>query len=85
LVEDQFLDFLLGHVVAFKEMPFVVLVPKKRPIYSRHAYNGHRTRANLVQYVLWEYVFTQDGIVAGANASQPKTAARAATRKRSAA
>ncbi len=50
---------------------------------DRLAKAQHRTRANLVQYVLWEHVSAQEGIVAGPKPSQRKTAARAPARKKS--
>jgi predicted transcriptional regulator len=49
---------------------------------DRLAKAQHRTRSSLLQHVLWEYVFAQDGIVAGAKASKvKKTAAHAASEK----
>lgn len=42
---------------------------------DRLATAQHRTRANLVQHVLWEYVFAQDGITAGPQAPKPKKTA----------
>jgi hypothetical protein len=39
---------------------------------DRLAIAQHRSRANLIQHVLWEYVFTQEGVTAGPKTSKPK-------------
>jgi predicted DNA-binding protein len=42
---------------------------------DRLATAQHRKRANLIQHVLWEYVFAQEGVTAGPKASKLKKTA----------
>jgi predicted transcriptional regulator len=79
LAEDQSENIRLAERVKKPPNPnppiTIRMMPSLVERLDRIATAQHRKRANLIQHVLWEYVFAQDGVTAGPKASKLKKTA----------
>jgi hypothetical protein len=81
LAKDQSENIRLGEPVTTPvrnpNPPITIrMMPRLVERLDRLALTQHRSRANLIQHVLWEYVFAQDGLEAPKASKLKKTAAQ---------